>query len=72
MSWVANAEMFVGSRTLRNLLNHEYMEDTELFLESLGAADDAIRMLMDMVATMSGYAQALNLDQALTVLGSRS
>lgn len=41
IGWVANAEAFVGARKLRNLLVHEYMADTDLFLEALKSVDEA-------------------------------
>ena len=33
MQWLDSAEVFVGSRKLRNQLVHEYMTDPELFLK---------------------------------------
>ncbi|MDD5058949.1 MAG: hypothetical protein PHQ60_13850 [Sideroxydans sp.] len=60
--WMENTESFVSARKLRNLLVHEYMAEAELFLESLLAADDATRMLMDIVARIKQQAQTLGLD----------
>ncbi|MDD5036606.1 MAG: hypothetical protein PHE55_17835 [Methylococcaceae bacterium] len=62
IGWLDSAEAFVGARKLRNLLVHEYMDDAELFLESLQAADGATRMLMDVVAKMAGQAETLGLN----------
>ena len=59
--WVANAEEFVGARKLRNLLVHEYMNEAELFLESLQAADEATHMLVDVVSRMKRQAEMLHL-----------
>lgn len=59
--WVANAEEFVGARKLRNLLVHEYMNEAELFLESLQAADEATQMLLDVVSRIRRQAETLHL-----------
>ena len=53
MGWLESAETFVGVRKLRNLLVHEYLSDTELFLESLQAADHAAQMLISIVKKLS-------------------
>ena len=60
-AWIDNAEEFVGARKLRNLLVHEYMAEAELFLESLQTADDATRMLMDVVSRIKRQAKTLHL-----------
>lgn len=62
IGWVANAEAFIGARKLRNLLVHEYMADAELFLEALKAADEATKMLMDVVGNIARYVDALGLN----------
>lgn len=61
IGWLDSAEEFVGARKLRNLPVHEYMTDTELFLESLQAADGATRMLMDVVVKIKRYADTIGL-----------
>ncbi len=60
--WVESTESFISARKLRNLLVHEYMAEAELFLEALQTADEASRMLMDIVARIEQQAQALGLD----------
>ena len=49
MKWVNSAEAFIGARKLRNLLVHEYMIDSRLFLEALQAAQPATEMLFEVV-----------------------
>lgn len=56
-----SAETFVSARKLRNLLVHEYMAEAELFLESLQAADEATRMLIDVVARIKQQADTLGI-----------
>lgn len=51
MGWVKNAEEFIGTRKLRNLLVHEYMTEPELFLEALIAARGATELLFEVVST---------------------
>lgn len=50
MGWVINAEEFIGTRKLRNLLVHEYMTDPDLFLEALIAAKPATELLFWVVS----------------------
>lgn len=59
--WLESTESFVSARKLRNLLVHEYMSEAELFLEALQAADEATRMLMDIVARIEQQARTLEL-----------
>jgi hypothetical protein len=59
--WVANAEEFVGARKLRNLLVHEYMNEAELFLESLQAADESTHMLIEVVSRIKQQASVIHL-----------
>ena len=59
--WLESAEAFVGARKLRNLLVHEYMAETQLFLESLQAADEATGMLMDVVARLKQQSDTLGI-----------
>ncbi len=61
MEWVENAEEFVGARKLRNLLVHEYMTDTALFLDALRAARPAAELLFGIVATIKQATQKLGL-----------
>jgi len=61
MAWLDSAEVFIGARKLRNLLVHEYMEDAELFLESLQTADSATLMLMDTVEKIERQAEKIGL-----------
>ena len=59
MGWIENAEEFIGTRKLRNLLVHEYMVDAELFLQSLRAADEATRLLIGVVEKIKQHADTL-------------
>lgn len=59
--WVASAEEFIGVRKLRNLLVHECMTETELFLEALLSAQTATRMLLDVLDRVSKEAHELGL-----------
>ena len=52
MQWVESAEVFIGARKLRNLLVHEYMSDTQLFLHALSSAREAAEMLFRTVAAI--------------------
>jgi hypothetical protein len=61
MQWLDSAEEFVGSRKLRNQLVYEYMAAPELFLEAVLAADDATRMLIDIVSRLRSQAQQIGL-----------
>jgi hypothetical protein len=61
MEWIESAEAFIGARRLRNLLVHEYMSNSALFLEALRAADSATRMLLSIVAKLRDQALRLGL-----------
>lgn len=61
--WIESSETFISARKLRNLLVHEYMSEPELFLESLQAADEATRMLMDIVARIEQQVQTLGISK---------
>jgi hypothetical protein len=61
MQWVESAEAFIGARKLRNLLVHEYMADTRLFLQALSSARAAADMLFRAVAAVEAEATALGL-----------
>lgn len=64
MQWVENVEIFVGTRKLRSLLVHEYMSDTQLFLQALLSARDAAEMLFRTLAAIEAEATALELHSA--------
>lgn len=61
MEWVESAELFIGARKLRNLLVHEYMTDTTLFLHALLSARQAADMLFNAVAAIETQAAAIGL-----------
>jgi len=61
MGWIDAAEDFVGARRLRNLLVHQYMDNADLFLEALLAADRATRLLFSIVARMREQARQIGL-----------
>ncbi len=61
MGWIDNSEAFISARKLRNLLAHEYMSDSTLFLEALGLADEATKMLVKVVNNIAQYAQTIGL-----------
>ena len=46
---VPNADAFLAARKLRNALVHEYMQDSQSFLESLLLARQGAQMLFDIV-----------------------
>lgn len=52
MGWINDAEEFVGTRKLRNLLVHEYMTEPLLFLDALLAARPATELLFAVVVKM--------------------
>ena len=61
MGWIDDAETFVSTRKLRNLLVHEYMANARLFLETLQSADKATLMLIAVVDRIIQYAKNINL-----------
>lgn len=61
MQWVESAEIFIGTRKLRNLLVHDYMSDTDLFLQALLSAREATDMLFRAVAAIETEAATLGL-----------
>ena len=61
MQWVQSAEDFFSARKLRNLLVHEYMSDSVLFLESLLAAREAAEMLFGVITSLEFEARSINL-----------
>lgn len=61
MAWIDSAEDFIGARKLRNLLVHEYMSNSELFLEALQSADRATSQFLDIVSRIRLHAESLGL-----------
>ncbi|MEB3198159.1 MAG: hypothetical protein VKP62_13245 [Candidatus Sericytochromatia bacterium] len=61
MGWIDDAEAFVGARKLRNLLVHEYLTDTTLFLDSLRSAASRTQMLLEVVARLRTFARDIDL-----------
>jgi uncharacterized protein YutE (UPF0331/DUF86 family) len=61
MQWVENAEAFIGARKLRNLLVHEYMTDTQLFLHALLSTREAVEMLFRTIAAIEAQAMSIGL-----------
>ena len=61
VQWIESAETFIGARKLRNLLVHEYMSDTQLFLQALLSAREATEMLFRAVVAIEAKAAALGL-----------
>lgn len=61
MGWIDSAENFVAARKLRNLLVHEYMTDTQLFLQALLTANTATDILLDVVNRLEAQAKSLSL-----------
>lgn len=61
MQWLESAEVFIGARKLRNLLVHEYMSDTQLFLQALLSAREAAEMLFSTAEAIEAEAAALGL-----------
>ncbi len=61
MQWVESAEVFIDARKLRNLLVHEYMSDTRLFLQALLSARESAEMFFRTVAAIEAEAAALGL-----------
>ena len=56
---VTNADVFLAARRLRNALVHEYMQDSQSFLESLLQARIAAQMLFDIVVRLETELQRL-------------
>lgn len=61
MGWVVSGEDFVGARKLRNLLVHEYVIESELFLEALLAAKPATELLFQVIHAVKQEALARGL-----------
>jgi hypothetical protein len=65
MRWIDSAEMFIGSRKLRNLRAHEHMADPLLFLQALRAAREAADRLFPTVSALEAEAEAVGLRDPL-------
>lgn len=63
MGWVANAEEFIGTRKLRNLLVHEYMTEVELFLDALLSGQVAASLLLSVLQNLKQEAKKIGLSQ---------
>jgi hypothetical protein len=61
MGWISSGEEFIGARKLRNLLVHEYMIETDLFLDALLAAKPATDLLFQVIQSVKQEAQTRNL-----------
>lgn len=61
IGWIDDAEAFVYTRKLRNLLVHEYMVSAKLFIEALQSADKATLMLIAIVDRIVQYAKTIDL-----------
>ncbi len=61
MGWVEDAEEFLGTRKLRNLLVHEYLTEPALFHEALLTAKSATEMLFRIVTAIKSEATARGL-----------
>lgn len=66
MDWLESAEKFIAARKLRNLLVHEYMIDSQLFLQTLLSANAATDMLLAVVNAVAGEAERLSLPSPQT------
>jgi len=53
-----NAEDFIAARRLRNALVHEYMNDAQVFLESLFQAQTACDMFLDIIRQIEAELQS--------------
>jgi len=56
---LSNADTFIAARRLRKALVHEYMQDAEIFLESLLAAREACELFFDVIDKVSSELQRL-------------
>ncbi len=64
MDWLDNADDFIAARRLRNALVHEYLQDAQIFLESLLAARDACEMFFAVIENTHAEIVRLGLLQA--------
>jgi uncharacterized protein YutE (UPF0331/DUF86 family) len=59
---LTSADEFLEARKLRNSLVHEYMKDSQSFLDSLNLADTATKMLFDVINKIQAEFQRLGLN----------
>jgi hypothetical protein len=59
-----DAEAFIAARRLRNALVHEYMQDPEIFLQSLQSARQACELFFALIDAVSGELQRLGVPPA--------
>jgi hypothetical protein len=58
---LTSADEFLAARKLRNALVHEYMQDSQSFLDSLMLAHTAAQMLFDVINKIKAELQRLGL-----------
>jgi phytoene dehydrogenase-like protein len=56
---LGSADAFIAARRLRNALVHEYMQDTQLFLDSLLAANPTCGMFYNTIAAVEAELKRL-------------
>ncbi|MDZ4188489.1 MAG: hypothetical protein U1D25_10330 [Hydrogenophaga sp.] len=61
---LSNADAFIAARRLRNALVHEYMQDAEIFLESLLAAREACALFFTVIDKVSSELRRLDVPPA--------
>ena len=61
---LSSADAFIATQRLRNALVHEYMQDAEIFLESLLSARQACELLFDVIDKVSSELQRLGVPPA--------
>ena len=60
---LANADAFIAARKLRNTLVHEYMHEARDFLEGLLAAEQACKLLFQVIAQVEAEFNRLGVPQ---------
>lgn len=60
---LSNADAFIAARRLRNALVHEYMQDPEIFLQSLLSARDASGLFFGVIEAVTQELQRLGVPQ---------
>ncbi|MDQ6969462.1 MAG: hypothetical protein Q9M16_03010, partial [Mariprofundus sp.] len=55
LEWIASAQLWLEARALRNKLVHEYMDDAEVFAQSLNLANELSLMLLETWQNMKYY-----------------
>lgn len=61
---LSNADAFIAARRLRKALVHEYMQDAEIFLESLLSARQACELFFNVIDKISSELQRLGVPPA--------